>query len=84
MYDSIGLLDWRSIISMLEAIAWVVVLGVGLNLLTQTKHLKKQSRQLIFILFTAWAVASISIACINTYSYFHNQRSLFKQSIESQ
>ncbi len=69
MYESIGLSDLRTALTMIEAIAWVVVLGVIIQIFTKTKFVNKQNRQIILVLFAAWGIASISLAYINTYSY---------------
>jgi hypothetical protein len=86
MYDSIGVYDWQTILSLLEAAAWVAVVGIGFVFLTQSKSklLTKQNKQIIWLVFAAWAVASIGLATLSTYNYFADSRKGIVQTIKVQ
>lgn len=84
MYESIGMHDWGAYLNMMETLSWVAIVGIVIEILTRAKSVSKQNRQIILLLFTVWAISSISIACIRSYDYFHHQRENLIQSIENQ
>lgn len=85
MYNSIGYYDLQALLSLFESVAWAAVVGVVLAILIlyKPKLLTKQYKQIVWVLFAAWAIASIGLSAVNTYSYFSTQRSGIVQSIES-
>jgi hypothetical protein len=84
MYTSIGIYDSQAILSTLEAVAWAALLGIGLFLLLKKKPLSKRNQQIIWVIFAVWTIASVGMAGIKTYTYFHAERSSYVQLIDSQ
>jgi hypothetical protein len=86
MYQqSIGMYDWQRILEAIETVGWIAVLGMGLFLLIRaSSKVNKQHKQIMIILFVAWALASLSQAGLRLYSYYDSERKIIKESIEMQ
>ena len=86
MYDNIGVYDWQTILGLVETVAWVAIVAIGVMFLMQSKSklLTKQNKKIVWLIFAIWAIAYIGLAVLNTYSYASTTRENFVQSIESQ
>lgn len=85
MYQqSLAMYDWQTILQILEAVAWVAILGAVLLLWVRAKNINKQSKQIVLVLFAAWGLASLGQAGLRAYSYYDSEREVIKESIELQ
>lgn len=85
MYQqNLAMYDWRAILQILEAVAWVAVLGAVVLLGLRAKSVNKQSKQIVLVLFAAWAVASLGHAGVRAYMYYDGTREAIKEEIERQ
>jgi hypothetical protein len=84
MYNSIAIYDSQAILSILETVAWAALLGLGLFFLLKKKPLNKRHQQIVWVIFAVWAIASVGMAGIKTFTYFHTERPSYVQIIDSQ
>lgn len=82
--QSLAMYDWQAILQILEAVAWVAVLGAALLLGLRAKSVNKQNKQVVLVLFAAWAVASLGHAGVRAYMYYDGTRGVIKEQIERQ
>ena len=76
--------DWDRILESLQTGTFVVVLGVGLLLLLRASKVNKPHKQIMLVLFAAWALASLSLTGLRAYNYYNSERKIIKESIELQ
>ncbi len=83
MYGSISFYDGQALLGLLETVAWVVFLAVVLSVFVKIKTVSKQNRQILILLFVAWALVSVCRGFLEVYNYFENQRPMIVESIET-
>lgn len=78
---NVALADGQILMSAIESIAWILLVGVTIHTLTKHKSFSSQARQAMLLILAAWAITSLGNTALGTYSYYSIQR---QQVIQSQ
>ncbi len=75
---NVNLYDGLATFEVLQTIAWVALVGAALFLLGKLGSLPKPHKQTLILIFAVWAITSVGVAGLKSYTYVSDQREIYQ------